>query len=354
MSLLDRYVGRHVLLSTLVVMGLLLSLFAIFSFMDELNRVGQGNYSTVLAIQYVLLLLPGLIYQLFPIAALLGSTIGLGLMASHNELTIMRAAGVSLNRIVWSIMRVGLVMVVLTLIIGESIAPVAEQYARTLRSVAISDKLAIRGKSQLWARDGESFVNVREILPGERLANIYIYERDESHRIKKMVQAKTAAYRKERWVLEGVVTTELDGYKVTSTQSDVLVWDTGLSPDLLSVVTLHPGTMSMRGLYQYIGYLRRNGLDAATYEHALWGKIVAPLVTGVMVFLAIPFVFGPLRSVGIGHRILVGALAGIGFYLVNQMASYLGVVFNINPVVVALLPAMIVFFVAYSMLRRVH
>ncbi|WP_455199010.1 LPS export ABC transporter permease LptG, partial [Kaarinaea lacus] len=337
-----------------LVLGLLLSLFAIFSFLDELNRVGRGNYTTTAAIQYVSLLLPGLIYQLFPIAALLGCTIGLGIMASHNELTIMRAAGVSLNRIIWSVMRVGLVMVVLTLVIGESVAPVAEQYARTLRSVAISDKLAIRGKSHLWARDGDSFVNVRDILPGERLANIYIYDRDGQHRISRMVQAKSAAYRDQQWVLEDVLTSEVNGHQVKSTKVDRLVWDTSLSPDLLGVVTLHPGTMSVRGLYQYIGYLNKNGLDATIYRHAMWAKIVAPLVTGVMVFLAIPFVFGPLRSVGVGHRILVGALAGIGFYLLNQMFSYMGIVYNFNPVVVALLPTIIVFGLAYWMLSRVR
>ena len=172
MLILDRYIARHVVMGILLVMGLLLSLFTIFAFMDELNRVGKGSYTTLDAVQYVLLLIPGLAYQLFPMAALLGSTIGLGLLASNSELTVMRAAGVSLNRIVWSTMKVGLVMVVLTLILGESVAPVAEQYARTFRSVAISDKLAIRGKSQMWARDGKSFVNVREILPGERLGGI--------------------------------------------------------------------------------------------------------------------------------------------------------------------------------------
>lgn len=354
MFILDRYIGRHVVFSTLLVMGLLLSLFAIFSFMDELSRVGRGNYSTSDAIQYVILLIPGLIYQLFPVSALLGSTIGLGLMASNNELTIIRAAGVSLNRIVWSVMRVGLVLVVFTIIIGETIAPVAEQYARTLRSVAISDKLAIRGKSDLWARDGESFVNVRDILPGERLANINIYERDGAHRISRIIQAKTAAYRHDKWILENVVTSEIQGFKVVSLHSDKLVWETSLSPDLLGVVTLYPATMSVMGLLQYINYLKANGLDAATYKHALWAKIVTPLVTGVMVFLAIPFVLGPLRSVGIGHRILVGALAGIGFYLLNQLASYLGVVFNLNPVLIAFTPATLMFFIAYVMLRRVH
>jgi lipopolysaccharide export system permease protein len=137
MLILDRYIARHVVMGTLLVMGLLLSLFTVFAFMDELSRVGKGSYTTLDAVQYVLLLIPGLIYQLFPITALLGCTIGLGVLASNSELTIMRAAGISLNKIVWSTMKVGMVLVALTLIIGESVAPVAEQYARTLRSVAI-------------------------------------------------------------------------------------------------------------------------------------------------------------------------------------------------------------------------
>ena len=341
-------------MSTLLVMGLLLALFTVFSFMDELNRVGRGNYTTAHAVQYVLLLLPGLAYQLFPIAALLGCTIGLGFMASNNELTIMRAAGVSLGRIVWAVMKVGMVLVILTLLLGESIAPTAEQYARTLRSVAISDKLAIRGKSQLWARDDNSFVNVREILPGERLGGIYIFERDESHHISRIVEAKTAVYLNNQWVLEDVVSSEFGDKQVISLHQKNLLWETKLSPDLLSVVTLHPGTMSIRGLYQYVSYLNENGLDAATYEYAMWNKIIAPLVTGVMVFLAIPFIFGPLRSVGAGHRVLIGALVGIGFYLVNQMFSYVGIVYSFNPVLSALMPAGVAFAVAYWMLRRVN
>jgi len=354
MLILDRYIARHVAIGILLVMGLLLSLFTIFAFMDELNRVGRGNYTTLDAIQYVLLSIPGLIYQLFPITALLGSTIGLGMMASNSELTIMRAAGVSLNRIVWSTMKVGFVLVLLTLIIGESVAPVADQYARTLRSVAMYETLSIHGKSQLWARDEKSFVNVREILPGERLGGIYIYERNESHQISRMVQAKSAVFQEGQWILEDVVSSDLTSKQVTSHRQERLLWDTKLSPDLLSVVTLLPGTMSIRDLYQYVNYLNTNGLDAATYEYALWGKVVAPLITGVMVFLAIPFVFGPLRSVGVGHRVLVGALVGIGFYLVNQMFSYVGIVYSFNPMVSAFLPAGFALIVAYWMLRRVY
>lgn len=354
MTLLDRYIGRHVVMSTLVVMVVLLSLFAIFSFLDELNRVGRGHYTITIAIEYVILQLPSLMYQLFPIAALLGSTLGLGLMASHSELTVIRASGVSLAQIIWSVMKVGIVLVVLTLIVGETIAPVADQYASTLRSVAISDKLHIRGKSQLWARDGEDFVNVRRILPGKRFWGVFIYQRDKEHRIKRIVHAQSAAFRKNKWVLENVVSSEFDGLRVVTQREKSKIWNTDLSPDLLNVVTLLPATMSIRGLYQYINFLTSNGLDAASYQHALWNKVAAPFITGVMVFLAIPFVFGPLRSVGVGHRIFVGGLLGIGFYMVNQVFTYVGVVYNINPVVSSFLPAGLAFAMAYWMMRRVR
>ncbi|MDT8384272.1 MAG: LPS export ABC transporter permease LptG [Gammaproteobacteria bacterium] len=354
MQILDRYIGRHVGYSTLIVMGVLLTLFAFFAFMDEAGQIGKGRYGTWQAFQYVLLTIPGLAYQLFPICALLGTTIGLGILASNSELVVMRAAGVSLSRIIVSVMKIGLLFVVLTLVIGEGVAPPAERYAQTLRSVAMSDKLTLRSQDGLWARDGNSFVNVRDILPGERLGKIFIFERDAAYRLTKMVRADSAVYRNGSWILQRVVSSDIGESMVTSARVAESPWQTNLSPDLLNVVTVKPNTLSIVGLYQYVAYLKDNGLDAGIYQQALWGKIVAPIITAVMVFLSIPFVFGPLRSVGIGHRILVGTLAGIGFYILNQMFAYMGLVFALNPIFSALAPAVVAFVMAYLMLRRVY
>ncbi len=160
MQILDRYIGRSVLWSFFIALTVLLTLFTFFAFMDEVGDIGQGNYGTWQAIQYVLLTVPKLASQLFPVAALIGSTIGLGVLASNSELTVMRAAGVSLGRIVWSVMKVGLVIVVASLLVSEGIAPMAEEQAQTLRSVAKSDKLDLGGGNGFWARDGNSYVNV--------------------------------------------------------------------------------------------------------------------------------------------------------------------------------------------------
>lgn len=354
MQILDRYIARSIAMSSLVVMSVLLALFTFFAFTDEVDKIGQGQYDAPAAVQYVVMTMPRLMYQLFPIVALLGSIIGLGLLAGSSELTVMRAAGVSLGRIVWSVMKVGLLFVLLALAIGEGIAPGAERQAQAMRSVAMSDRLELGGRSGLWARDGNSVVNVREILPGERLGNIYIYELDDANRLMRVVHAESAAYRNGRWLLEQVESSRISPVRVTSSRVPSEPWDTRLSPDLLGVVTVKPNTLSILGLYQYVGYLHDNGLEAATYEQALWAKLTAPFITGVMVFIAIPFVFGPLRSVGIGHRVLVGALLGIGFHLLNQMFAYLGLVFHLTPALTALLPAAAALIVAVGFLSRVR
>lgn len=354
MKILDRYIAKNVGFSTLLVMGVLLTLFTFFAFMDEAGQIGKGQYGTLQAFQYVLLTVPGLAYQLFPICALLGTTIGLGILASNSELVAMRSAGVSLLQIINSVMKIGLLFVVLTVVIGEGVAPEAERYAQTLRSVAMSNQLTLRGKEGLWARDGNNIVNVRHILPGERLGEIFIYERDAMHRLVKLVQADSAVYRNGQWVLQGMLSSNIGEQGVVSARVDEALWQTNLSPDLLNVVTVKPNTLSIFGLYEYVRYLKDNGLDAAVYEQALWGKVVAPLITAVMVFLSIPFVFGPLRSVGVGHRILVGTLAGVGFYIINQMFAYMGLVFGFNPLLSALAPAGLAFMAGYYMLRRLY
>lgn len=354
MILIDRYLARSVVWSTFVTLLVLLTLFTFFAFMDEVTDIGQGDYGLWQAVQYVLLTTPKLTAQLFPVAALIGSIIGLGVLASNSELVAIRAAGISLWRIVWAVMKVGLVFVLLSLLIGEGLAPVAEERAQALRSVAKSSKLDLGGPTGFWARDGNDFVNVREFLPGERLGGITIYSFDDQHHLQRMLVAHTADYRDGRWVLHDILSNTLSWDGVSSRHIASEPWETRLSPDLLGVVTVKPNTLSIAGLYDYVKYLRENGLDAAVYEQALWGKLAAPLVTGVMVFLSLSFVFGPLRSVSIGHRILVGTLVGIGFHLSNQMFGYLGLVAGINPALSALLPLLLALGLGIWLIRRVY
>ncbi len=354
MQILNRYLARNILVSMTVVMLVMLSLFVFFQFLEELKDVGKGRYDTARAIMFVLMTLPNMAYQLLPIAALLGSTIGLGILASNSELTAIRSAGVSMEQIIWSVLRVGLVVIVLGVVVGEWLAPMSEQSAQTMRSVAQSDNLSLEGAQGLWAKDGAQFINIRTILPGRRLNDIYIYEVDHQHHMTHIMQAKSAFYRDNSWVLEDVKHSYLVKGNVVANHETQHVWDTTLSPDLLGVVTVKPYTLSVWGLYQYIDYLESNGLSSDKYEQSLWTKATLPVVTTVMIVLSIPFVFGPLRSVGIGSRILVGALVGIGYHLFSQVFSYVGLVFKLAPAFTSLLPVLLAILAVVVLLRRVY
>jgi lipopolysaccharide export system permease protein len=284
---------------------------------------------------------------------LIGSIAGLGLLARNNELTVIRAAGVPLKRIAWSVMKIGIVLVIIVTVIGEWIAPRSEHQAQVLRSVAMSENISLKTKNGLWARDGKSFVNVREILPDGRLSGIYIYDFEDNTRLQQMTFAGHAVYFNERWLLRDVTRHRVSTDGTTSVSIEQEPWDTRLSPDLLNVVIVKPDTLSATGLRDYVAYLRANGLNAERYEVALWSKIAAPFVTGVMVFLALPFVFGPLRSVTAGQRIVFGSLLGTGFYLINQVTIYVTLVFAFNPMVGALLPALMFSALAVFLMRRV-
>ncbi|NOZ54739.1 MAG: LPS export ABC transporter permease LptG [Gammaproteobacteria bacterium] len=354
MKILDNYIGKSVASSMLVVLSVLLALFTLFGFLDELKDVGKGNYGVGQAILYILLTLPSLAYQLTPMTALLGCTIGLGMLAGNSELTAIRSAGVSLERIIWSVLKVGIYTMVVMVLVGEWIAPVSGQYAQTMRSVAKSNSLSLKGSQGLWAKDGTQYINVREILPGRRLGSVFIYEIDEKHRVTHILHAESAVYKQQNWELENVKHTYFNDNQVTSTTDERYLWQTTLSPELLNVVTVKSRTLSVWGLYQYIQYLENNGLSAEQYKQTFWSKITLPAVTLVMVLLSIPFVFGPLRSVGVGHRVLAGALVGIGFHLISQMSNYLGLVLSISPVLSVLLPTALAAVVVGVLLRRIH
>lgn len=354
MRLLDGYIGRAVLGGTALVMCVLLSLFVFIEFVDELGVIGQGEYGVWSAFQYVAYSVPRLAYELMPLAALLGSLIGLGLLASNNELVMMRAAGVSLNRMTWAALKAGLLLVVIALLVGELLVAESEQRAQDVRTSALSGHSALRTEEGFWTRDETNFINVRAVFPGGRLAGIYIYEFDRQLGLRRISSARSATYEDGRWSLEAVRRSRITDDGVVTERLPRMTWQSRLSPELLDIIAIQPDSLSTSGLYKYIRYLKGNGLSAGRYEMELWTRIVLPLATCVMVFVAVPFVFGPLRSVGVGQRILVGVLVGIGFYLFNQIVSYVGLVYQLNPAVSAVAPTALFLAGALYMRRKVY
>lgn len=353
MSILDRYLGKALCTGAALVMAVLLALFFTVDVIDQLDDMGTGSYGFWQIIEYVLLIQPRRIYELLPLAALLGGLLGLGWLAGNSELIAIRAAGVALPRIVLAVMKTGLAMMALVFLMGEFIAPASDNYAERQRSFALNERISLTTAHGFWTRDGQSFINIRDILPGDRLGDISIYEFDAQRRLRTTTHAARANYEQGRWMLEDIVQTQLDTTRVTTSRQARAAWESLLDPDIVNLVSIRPARLSAWDLHRYIDYLRDNGQTAQRYQQAFWSKITAPFVTGVMVLLVIAFVFGAARSTDMGQRMLVGSLVGVVFHLLNQTTTQASLVYNLNPALSAAFVPTLFLMLALGLLRRI-
>lgn len=341
MNILDRYIGRAVVAGTLLALLILLAVDLFFSFANEVQDIGKGQYGLGEVFAFIGLTIPRRVHEMFPMAALLGSLLSLGALASSSELVAIRAAGVSVLRIAGSVLMAGMLPLLIVSAIGEWVAPQTEQMAQQRRSLAQSETITFRSDHGLWARDGKRFINIRTILPDGRLSGLQVYELGEQGDLLAVMRAETAAHAGSNWTLENVRRAEIAGDSFAQTLAPTLDWPSLLSPQLLNVVTIDPQDLSARDLFRYAQYMRDNGLDASRYDLAFWQRVLAPFAALVMLFLSIPFVFGPLRSVSTGQRLLWGVLTGVGFYLLNQTLGHLGQVYGLPGPLSAVLPPLV-------------
>lgn len=348
---LDRYICIHVFLAILTVLGIIVGLALLFAFIDELGDV-QGNYGLGDALQYVLLTSPRRLYDMLPMAALIGCLIGLGTLASSSELTIMRAAGVSLGRIVLSVMKPMLVLLVAGILIGEYVAPLTEDIAQARRSLAQGAGEAQSSKRGLWHRQENEFVHVNAVQPGGVLVGVTRYRFDEERRLLSSSFARRASYQGDHWRLENIATTHFRGDHTEVARAPEERWDVQLTPQLLGTVVMEPEALSITGLWRYIHYLGEQGLNNSRYWLAFWTKVLQPAVTVALVLLAISFIFGPLRSVTLGQRIFTGVVVGFVFRIIQDLLGPASQVFGFSPLLAVVLPACVCALIGAWLLRR--
>lgn len=353
MKILDRYLAGAVITGTGVTLAVLLPLLGFFLLADEMDEVGEANYTFGAAVLFVTLSLPRYAYQVFPIATLIGALVGLGTLASRSELVAMRAAGVSISRIVAAALKAGLLLALIAFALGEGLAPIAEQRALEGRAAAKADQVTLKTPYGFWARDGSSYVNIREIQPGGTLRGIEIYEVSEDQRLALAIRAGEARYVGGRWVLRDIARSQVSPDGVEVTRVALAGWDSVLDPGLLDVVVVEPHVLPVWTLMRYVRFMTESAQDAGRYEVVLWGKVVHPFLIVAMIFLAIPILFGSARSSGTGLRILAGVMVGIGFYLVSRTFTYLSLLYDLSPMLAAMTPPLLFMLGAAWVLRRV-
>jgi len=351
-KILDRYVAAAVMTGTAIALLVIVGMDVFFNVISQIDDVGKGGYTLYTMLQYIALITPQGAYELFPMAALLGSLIGMGMLAGNSELIAMRAAGVSVWRIVQSVLQAGVLLLLVAVFVGEMVAPSAEQYGQQLRAQATNKRISFLGSHGLWVRDENYYINAGKVLADEVLADLEVFEFDAAARMVMATRAARAQFAGGQWVLYDVRQSAFTDDGVEVSRHDEVAWPSLLTPELLSIVVLEPKNMSARDLGQFVDYLDENGLDTMEYRYAFWGRFMTPLATLVMLFISVPFVFGGLRSVSAGQRIFVGILVGFGFYLVSQIASQMGQVYSLNPLFAILTPIILFLAVGIRAMRR--
>ncbi|POA20443.1 LPS export ABC transporter permease LptG [Pseudomonas sp. FW300-N1A1] len=348
---LDRYIGSSVFLAILAVLGIILGLATLFAFIDEMGDASD-TYTVMDVLSYVLLTAPRRLYDMLPMAALIGCLIGLGGLASNSELTIMRAAGVSIGRIVWAVMKPMLVLMVAGLLIGEYVAPATETIAQANRSLAQGSGDSQSAKHGLWHRQGDEFIHVNAVQPNGLLYGVTRYRFDNERHLLSSSFARRAEFDTDHWTLSDVTTTLFHDKRSEVVNTPSERWNVTLNPQLLSTVVMAPDSLSITGLWGYIHYLAEQGLNNGRYWLAFWVKVLQPLVTAALVLMAISFIFGPLRSVTLGQRVFTGVLVGFTFRIVQDLLGPSSLVFGFPPLLAVLLPAGVCALAGYWLLRR--
>ena len=354
MNTLDRYIGKSILGSIFATLLTLVGLSAIIKFVEQFRSVGKGTYDIWQAVAFTGLTIPKDIETFFPMAALLGALMALGNLASRSELVVMQAAGFSRFKIGMAVMKTALPLVLLTMVIGEWGIPQTEQFARDMRARALSGGSMLSMKNGVWAKDGNNFVFVRRVTDDAKLNDIYIYTFDQHRNLTELKHANQASYSEDesKWTLRQVNHSMISKDEITTSNRLSEKWETNLTPDKLGAVSLRPTSLSISGLYNYISFLRETGQDVSRFELTFWRKIFQPVSVGVMMLLALSFIFGSLRSVTAGARIVTGICFGFWFYVVNEIFGQMSVVYNMPAVFGALMPSLLFIVMIWWLLSR--
>ncbi|OOF47485.1 lipopolysaccharide ABC transporter permease LptG [Rodentibacter trehalosifermentans] len=354
MNTLDRYIGKSILGAIFATLLTLVGLSAIIKFVEQFRSVGKGTYDVLQAVGFTVLTIPKDVETFFPMAALLGALIALGNLASRSELVVMQSAGFSRFKIGLAVMKTALPLVILTMVMGEWGIPQTEQFARDMRTRAISGGSMLSVKNGVWAKDGNHFIYVRQVSENTTLNDVYIYTFDDKRTLTQLKHANQATYLAEdnKWQLRQVSDSKIQKEEISTTNRLTESWETNLTPDKLGAVSFRPTSLSISGLYEYIAFLKETGQDVRRFELTFWRKIFQPLSVGVMMMLALSFIFGSLRSVTAGARIVTGICFGFLFYVVNEIFGQMSVVYNMPAIVGALIPSLLFITIIWWLLSR--
>jgi lipopolysaccharide export system permease protein len=379
MKILQRYFAVNIAQAVAFVLVALLALIAFMDLTQELPSVGKGNYMVQHAFLYVLLLVPGHVYEVMPVAALIGTIYTMAQFAASSEFTIMRASSMSTRMAAGMLFKIGIVFVVITFLFGEIITPRTAPFAERLRLAAKGGTISAEFRSGMWTKDivhadgikgppvGSRFFNARQISPDGQLVDLRVYEFDLNMRMRALVTAASATFTgNNSWLLKNVTETRFNNSRVlpepgaplppgTTIQSSFgqetasvstrhvpeLELASEITPKILSVSRSDPDRMSANELAVYTRHLSENRQETERFKIAFWKKLIDPLAIFVLMLLALPFAYLHTRSGGVSLKIFIGIMIGVSFLLINSLFSHIGLLSTWPAFLTAIAPSLL-------------
>jgi lipopolysaccharide export system permease protein len=352
MRLLERYIAKTVLSAIALVTLMLAGLQIFILFVNQLDDLGKANYGILQASFYVLLQMPYQVYLFFPMASLLGSLIGLGILANHRELVVMRAAGMSIWQVTLAVLKASLIVILIVTLTGETLVPRLAHLANNEKLQAMSSGQALRTEKGMWLRHQNDFITM-SVVSDHELLQVYQFHFDAQHHLRLARAIEHLNFVNGHWKATNVSESFINENRIKSDHQDEMVWEVPLEPNILKVSSSEPDEMTLSELLQYLHIQKMNHQTALNYQLAFWQRLIQPLTTVVMMVLAIPFIFGPLRSSTMGSKLLAGATMGFGFHIINRFFGPVSQVFQLPVEVAAFGPTLLFALVGVFLMRRV-
>jgi len=351
MKLIEQYITKNVLSAIGLITLMLAGLQIFILFINQIDSLGKGQFDLWSAVQFVLLQLPYQVYLFFPMASLLGCLVGLGMMANYRELVVLRAAGLSIFQISIAVFKGALVLILLVTLLSETIVPKLSALGNAKRLHALSNGQTLKTEKGLWLKSGKDFLFIGEIVSERLIEDIYQFQFDDAHILHTARKIQKAVHGDKGWIAVGVEETHLDTHHISSRSIEKMPWPIILNPKILRASTMAPDEMTLGALKRYLHFQKHNGANDFTYRLVYWQRVLQPFTTLVMLMLAIPFIFGPLRSSTMGSKLLIGAVVGFGFYIANRFFGPMFQVFQWSAEVAAFGPTLIFFILGLGLMR---
>lgn len=354
MKILQRYLAITVIKSIMLAMLLLAAISGVIELLHEMSNVGTGNYNITAALIYVITTVPQHIYEFSPMAELIGSIIGLGMLASRSELIAIRASGFSLTDIAVTVLKAALIIAILMSLLGETCVPRLRLWADNYKTYKTSAGQAYASQHGMWVKDKTDFIHIELITSPTKLYGITRYELDGQGRMQQVSRADQATYAEDGWHLTNLKVNSINDSGITINNLPNAVWNINLPPSVLKVAVAEPLQMNLLDLFHYVSYRKHAGLASGEYALSFWQRLFQPLSAAIMILIAVPFISGSLRSTTMGLKLLLGILAGFLFYVLNQFFGPMSMVYQLPPMLAALLPTLIFAIIGLFFVKKVR